>query len=222
MNIGEDIENGVDRGVRDAVEVGVLVVIFAIVRKLGWYSLFIFFPVFCFIIWLFSINAKSEKEVALAKRSMYDSVKIGDSVFVAKANSLDTGSGIRIFQLYRPEQSSDIQKMKLPVWKKKQLIDKLDTLEKNSCETVYELRSNEIYQRNSAYIGTVIGKDSTMMVDAPGGYDNMVLEIKPYKKVYDKNTRLNSNGTADIYPLKRFYVSSRAVDTVDFLKAKKK
>lgn len=181
-------------------------------RNLG---CFVFVVVLAFAIWFINMLLTSSHQTDLEKRRVFDTARIGDSVFAKKESIADTlFGGVNIYELYRPEEAADIDKMDKPAWKKKQLKDQIPAGRVKSAHEVYKLKANEIYRRNSAFIGIVTGKDSSGLVGT--ARNHLSLEIRPFKNVYNKDKYVDIQG--DLYPIKKFYVSSYEVALSDFLK----
>lgn len=176
-------------------------------------------PFTWFFVEYIQVLEKNQPMVVVVKKSFFQSVKVGDSIFAQKRFLTDTTKQLQIFELYRPEQAADIRKMKLSVKKQKQLISKLDTVQSNAGYPVYKFSAHQMYTTKRMFIGTVIGKDTTIVFENDLNTTPYHFEIKPVLPLHNKNIRTSAYG--NFYPMNRFYVKANEVDTVDLFRKKK-
>ncbi|HCN84847.1 MAG TPA: hypothetical protein DIT07_14695 [Sphingobacteriaceae bacterium] len=147
----------------------------------------------------------------------WDVVKTGDKIYVTKDAVIETISGIKIYQLARPINKSDINSMKIEDWKKRQMTDKIDSNLSNELIPAFEYESDFFYKNKSSYIGSYLSKDSTFYVSGDDG--KRWIEIIPKSK--------NANFKSIFYEKKdgyvftnKFYINANQISLTDYLKQK--
>ena len=138
------------------------------------------------------------------------------SIAKVKTNEL---SRIIIYQLARPINKSDIELLKISDWKKRQMIDKLDTtLTKELIET-FEYNSDYFYKNNSSLIGIYLSKDSTLGVSEES--ETKWIEIVPTNKKKEFKSILYEVKKDYMFE-NRYFIKENQISMTDYMKNKKK
>ena len=173
--------------------------------------------IFCVSLATFSYNySKTPKS---SNTTPWENLKAGDSVYVTKDEIKNAISGITIYQLARPINKSDIELLKISDWKKRQMIDKLDTTLTNELIEAFEYNSDYFYKKNSSLIGIYVAKDSVLKVDKE--YEKEWIQILPANKNKKFKSVLYDDKEGYVFE-NRYFIKASLISTTDYMKNKKK
>ena len=152
-------------------------------------------------------------------QSTWSDGEAGDSIYVTRDEIKNAISGITIYQLVRPINKSDIELLKVGDWKKRQMIDKLDTTLTKELVEAFEYNSDYFYRHNSSFIGICIAKDSALSLD--GEYEKKWIEIIPTSK--NKRYKSIFYNSKDGYIFEnKYFIKADQTCLIDFMKRKSK
>jgi len=149
----------------------------------------------------------------------WNKLKAGDSVYITKDEIKNTISGITIYQLARPINKSDIKFLKVSDWKKRQMIDNLDTTLTKGLIEAFDYNSDYFYKNHSSFIGIYVAKDSIFKVDEE--YEKEWIEIVPSNKNKKFRSILYNNKDGYVFE-NRYFIKASQTSLVDYMKINNK
>jgi hypothetical protein len=183
-----------------------------------------YFWCFIFLVSLatFSYNYSKTPLSSISKSSNttpWDKLKVGDSVYVTKEEITNELSRIIIYQLARPINKSDIELLKIAEWKKRQLIDKLDTTLTKELIEAFDYNSDYFYKNNSSLIGIYVAKDSTLGVSEES--ETKWIEVLPTNKRKEFKSVLYEVKEGYMFE-NRYFIKENQISMTDYMKNKNK
>jgi hypothetical protein len=164
-------------------------------------------------------NAPVRSSSNLSSQDPWGKAKLNDKVYVTKEAINNTITGITIYQLARPINKSDIKLLKVSDWRKRQMIDKLDTTLTNELIEAFEYNSDYFYKNNSSLIGTYVEKDSVLKVNEE--YEKEWIEIILTNKNKKFKSILYNDKEGYVFE-NRYFIKASQTSMVDFMKYKNK
>jgi len=178
--------------------------------------------IFCVSSATFSYNYSKTPLSSISKSNNttpWDKLKAGDSVYVTKEEITNELSRIIIYQLARPINKSDIELLKISDWKKRQMIDKLDTTLTKELIEAFDYNSDYFYKNNSSLIGIYVAKDSTL--GASEESETKWIEVVPMNKKKKYKSVLYEVKEGYMFE-NRYFIKENQISMTDYMKNKKK
>lgn len=145
--------------------------------------------------------------------------KKGDSIYVSGDEIKNEFSEITIYQLARPITKSDIEHLKISNWKKRQMIDMLDTTLTKELIEAFDFKSDYFYKSNSSLIGIYVSKDSTFRASEES--ETKWIEIVPTNKKKEFKSLLSEVKEGYIFE-NRYFIKEAQISMTDYMKKNKK
>lgn len=177
--------------------------------------------IFCISFATFSYSYNKQPLNSILKKNIdspWDNLKSGDSVYVSNEEIKNEFSKIIIYQLARPLSKSDIDLLKISDWKKRQMIDKLDTTLKNELIAAFEFNSEYFYKNNSSLIGIYVAKDSIIKVEKDD--ESEWIEIIPKSKSEKFKSIFYTEKDGYVFE-NRYFIKENQIKMDDFMNKKK-
>jgi hypothetical protein len=184
--------------------------------------MYFWFLIFCLSLATFSYNYSKTPLSSISKSSNstpWNKLKAGDSVYVTKEEITNELSRIIIYQLARPINKSDIELLKIGDWKKRQMIDKLDTTLTKELIEAFDYNSDYFYKNNSSLIGIYVAKDSTLGVSEES--ETKWIEIVPTNKKKEFKSVLYEVKEGYMFE-NRYFIKENQISMTDYMKKNKK